>query len=212
MKTGELIRALAADSAARPVPLRQSFAAALIPGVVIALGLFLAVLGPRPHLLALLSEPRVVFKLCLPVLLAVLSVPLVLRLVKPGSPLRLPLILLAIVPLLLAAANMAELFAVPSALWGERLMGYKPIACFLSILMLAVAPLAAVLVALRQGAPEHPICAGAAAGLLAGAVGAAIFAPHCQNDSPLFVAVWYSLAIGVVAAFGAVAGARLLRW
>ena len=66
--------------------------------------------------------------------------------------------------------------------------------------------------ALRQGAPEHPALAGAAAGLLAGAIGAALYATHCPDDSPLFVAAWYSLAIGFVVALGAVAGARLLRW
>lgn len=212
MKTGELIRALAADSMTRPVPLRRVFAAALIPGVAIAFCLFLAVLGPRPYLLALLGEPRVLFKLCLPALLALLSGPLVLRLVKPGAAVRFVLVILTIVPLLMAAASFAELFAVPSAYWGEKLMGYNAIGCFLSILMLAMAPLAALLLALRQGAPEHPVYAGAAAGVLAGAIGAAIFAPHCPNDSPLFVAAWYSLAIGVVTALGAVAGARLLRW
>ena len=54
--------------------------------------------------------------------------------------------------------------------------------------------------------------AGAAAGFLAGAIGAALYATHCPDDSPLFVAAWYSLAIGFVAALGAVAGSRLLRW
>lgn len=212
MKTDDLIRALAADSATPPPSLRRLFIAALLSGVAIAVCLFLVFLGPRPHLPALLNDPRVLFKLCLPILLTVLSVPVVLRLVRPGSPLRLVLVLLAIVPLLLAIANVAEFITVPSVLWSERVMGYHPVGCFLSILMLSAAPLAAVLLALRHGAPEHPVFAGAAAGLLAGAAGAAVFAPHCPNDSPFFVAVWYSLAIGVVAAFGALAGARLLRW
>ena len=57
-----------------------------------------------------------------------------------------------------------------------------------------------------------PFQAGAAAGFLAGAIGAALYATHCPDDSPLFVAAWYSLAIGFVAALGAVAGSRLLRW
>jgi hypothetical protein len=73
-------------------------------------------------------------------------------------------------------------------------------------------PLAAALFCLRQGAPEHPARAGAATGLLAGAIGAALYATHCPDDSPLFVAAWYTLAIGIVAAIGAVSGSRLLRW
>ncbi len=53
---------------------------------------------------------------------------------------------------------------------------------------------------------------GAAAGLLAGAIGAALYATHCPDDSPLFVATWYTLAIGFVVGLGALAGSRLLRW
>jgi hypothetical protein len=68
------------------------------------------------------------------------------------------------------------------------------------------------LLALRQAAPEHPAFAGAAAGLFAGAIGAACYATHCPDDSPLFVAAWYTLAIGFAAAIGAAAGRRLLRW
>jgi hypothetical protein len=57
MKTGDLIRALAADSEVHPMPLCRAWAVALIPGVAIALGLHFAVLGLRPHLLTLLGEP-----------------------------------------------------------------------------------------------------------------------------------------------------------
>jgi hypothetical protein len=51
-----------------------------------------------------------------------------------------------------------------------------------------------------------------AAGLLAGGMGAALYAMHCPDDSPLFVATWYGLAIAVVATLGAVLGSRVLRW
>ncbi|MEO8315782.1 MAG: NrsF family protein [Pseudomonadota bacterium] len=47
--------------------------------------------------------------------------------------------------------------------------------------------------------------------LLAGAVGAALYALHCTDDSPLFVATWYSLAILAMTGAGAIAGARWLR-
>ncbi len=121
-------------------------------------------------------------------------------------------LLLAIVPALLAAAILAELLAVPAAEWGQRLMGSNAMFCLKTIPFLAAAPLVAVLLALRQGAPEHPALAGAAAGLFAGAIGAACYATHCPDDSPLFVAAWYTLAIGFAAAIGAAAGRRLLRW
>ena len=54
--------------------------------------------------------------------------------------------------------------------------------------------------------------AGAVAGLVAGGVGATLYAMHCTDDSPLFVALWYSLAVALVALAGAAAGRWLLRW
>jgi hypothetical protein len=212
VKTGDLIRALAADSEVHAMPPGRALAFALIPGVAIALGLHFAVLGLRPHLLALPGEPRLLFKLCLTFSLVALSGPLVLRLVRPGAGVRRAALMLAIVPASLAAANLAELLAVPAAEWGQRLVGTNAMFCLKSIPFLAAAPLVAALLALRQGAPEHPALAGAAAGLFAGAIGAACYATHCPDDSPLFVAAWYTLAIGFVAAIGAAAGRRLLRW
>jgi hypothetical protein len=212
VKTGDLIRALAADSEVRAMPPGRALALALIPGIAIALSLHFAALGLRPHLLTLLGEPRLLFKLCLTFLLAALSGALVSRIARPGADIRRITLMLAIVPALLAAAGLAELLAVPAAEWGQRLVGTNAIFCLKSIPFLAGTPLVAALMALRQGAPEHPALAGAAAGLFAGAIGAALYATHCPDDSPLFVAAWYTLAIGFVATIGAAAGSQLLRW
>jgi hypothetical protein len=117
-----------------------------------------------------------------------------------------------VVLVLLVAAAVAELLAVPPNLWSQRLVGSNAVFCLESIPFLAAIPLLAALLALRQGAPEHPALAGAAAGLFAGAIGAACYATHCPDDSPLFVAVWYTLAIAFVSAIGAAAERRLLQW
>ncbi|MCI0467135.1 MAG: NrsF family protein [Beijerinckiaceae bacterium] len=212
MKTADLIRALTADNDTRTMAPGRALALALIPGVAIALSLNFAVLGLRPQLLALLGEPRLTFKLFLTVMLALLTAPLAVSLVKPGTKLRSRALLLAAAPALLLAAVALELFAVPRDLWGERLKGSNAIICLIAIPLLAAAPLAAALIALRRGAPGNPMAAGAAAGLLAGAIGAACYATHCADDSPLFVAVWYTLAAGIVALAGALAGRKLLRW
>ena len=45
-----------------------------------------------------------------------------------------------------------------------------------------------------------PSLAGAVAGLAAGGVAATLYAAHCTDDSPLFVATWYTLAIAALAA------------
>jgi len=212
VKTGDLIRALAADSEVHPMPPGRALALALIPGVAIALVYYFAILGLRPHLFALLGEPRLTFKLGLAFLLVVLSRALALRLVQPGADIRRAALLLAIVPGLLGLANLVEIATVPPTEWGQRLMGTNALFCLKTIPILALAPLAAALLALRQGACERPALTGAGAGLFAGAIGAACYATHCPDDSPLFVAAWYSLAIGFVAAIGAAAGTRLLRW
>ena len=68
------------------------------------------------------------------------------------------------------------------------------------------------MLALRAGAPASPALAGAMAGLLAAACGATLYAFHCFDDSPLFVATWYTLAALPVVIVGAVAGHRLMRW
>jgi hypothetical protein len=208
VKTGDLIRALAADNDARAMAPGRALALASIPAVSVALGLHLAILGLRPHLFSLLGDPRILFKIGLTILLAVLS----LRCVTPGASLRGPAFWLAIVPALLAAAILIELLLVPENLWSQRMFGSNAVFCLKSIPFLSAAPLAGVLLALRQGAPENPGLAGSAAGLLAGAIGAACYATHCPDDSPLFVAAWYSLAISFVVIAGALAGQRLLRW
>ena len=66
--------------------------------------------------------------------------------------------------------------------------------------------------AMRRGIPTRPAFAGAAAGLLAGALGGAAYAIVCKNDGALFVAVWYTTAIIVVAGLGALIGRKALAW
>jgi hypothetical protein len=50
------------------------------------------------------------------------------------------------------------------------------------------------------------------AGLLSAGLGATLYASHCTDDSPLFVATWYPLAIAMVTAVGAIAGRKMLRY
>ena len=53
---------------------------------------------------------------------------------------------------------------------------------------------------------------GDAAGRARKPLAATLYATNCTDDSPLFVAFWYSLATLIVMAAGALAGRRLLRW
>ena len=61
-------------------------------------------------------------------------------------------------------------------------------------------------------APTRLALAGAAAGLLAGAGGALIYALHCPEMAAPFLAIWYLLGMLIPTAVGALLGPRLLRW
>jgi hypothetical protein len=211
MKTENLIRALAADQT-RPLPLVRALMLGLLPGLAVSLVFYAIVMGPRPYLLTQLSEPRLDFKLIFPWLVAACALPLVLRLVSPGADARPYGRLLFLVAAVLGAAVAIELIVVPRAHWEAIWIGHNAIACLVLIPTLSFAPLVAALIVLRRGAPTNPTLAGAGAGLLSAALGAAIYATHCPDDSPLFVACWYGLATVVVVIAGSVAGSRWLRW
>ena len=84
--------------------------------------------------------------------------------------------------------------------------------CLICIPLFAVVPFAALIGAGRSGASTRPARTGAAAGLVAGAFGAAAYALHGPDDFVPFIAVWYSAAMGLCALVGALLGRRLLQW
>jgi hypothetical protein len=210
MKTDHLIAALVTDQAQRAGPVGPALGLAAGVGFALAGILFMLALGPRDDIAAAATTMRFLFKPALMLALAVAAGMLALRLVRPGTAAR-PAALGAVAGVLIIAVA-AELLVVPRDAWAARLIGTNAQICLTSIPLLAIAPLAAALYALRRGAPTRPALAGAAAGLLAGGIGAALYATHCTDDSPLFVATWYSLAIALVAIAGALLGTRLLRW
>ena len=71
-----------------------------------------------------------------------------------------------------------------------------------------------ILAALALGVlrPRMTEVAGAVAGLLSAGLAATVYASHCTDDSPLFVATWYTLATAIVASVGALMGKRALRY
>ncbi len=212
MRTEDLIRTLSAEPLAPRMTAGPRLALALVPGLAAAVALFLVILGPRDDIAAALGEVRFVLKPIEALALAALAALAAVRLARPGASVRPMLPALIAVPAALALAVVAELVLVPRAQWGALLVGDNWTRCLSLIPLLALAPLAAVLAALRQGAPTRPALTGAVAGLLAGGLGAALYAIHCTDDSPLFVATWYTIAIAATAGLGALLGARILRW
>ena len=66
------------------------------------------------------------------------------------------------------------------------MIGHNSLFCVTVIPLLSLAPFAAVLYALRSGAPANPTVAGAVGGLLSAGIAATLYASHCTDDSPLF--------------------------
>jgi hypothetical protein len=214
MKTDDLIGALTLDHAAhpRPEPLQRSFLVAMAAGFGVAIVVFALTLGIRPDVAAAIFTWRYDFKFVVTLTMAITSARLVWRLARPAVDAHSAEIALLSAPLLLAGAVLYELWTIPSSAWLTRAIGSNSVACLISITVLSIAPLAGAFYALRRGAPTKPGLAGAAAGLLASALAATLYAMHCPDDSPLFGAIWYTIAIAMVAAAGGIAGRRLLRW
>ena len=212
MRTSEFIAALAADPVPEAIHFGRRFAAALALGFAGALALYALFVGPRPDFAEAVGTVRFDLKFVDSVALALPSLLLLVRLARPDAkPGALALWLFA--PLvLLAFAVMVELAVTPSAEWMKRLIGQNMRYCTTMIPMMAAPILAALIVAMRAGAPQHPAWTGALAGAAAAGIAAFLYASHCPDDSPLFVATWYPLATLVCAAVGALAGRRFLAW
>ncbi len=144
--------------------------------------------------------------------IAVFALPVVERVGRPGSRVRLRFALLAIPFAFILALASIELSRAPPvervAIW----LGHSWSSCPVSIAALSLPPLAMLLLALRRLAPTRPSVAGLAAGTLSGGLAATAYALHCPETSAAFIATWYALGILMSAALGAIAGARLLRW
>ena len=211
MQTDDLIELLAKDAKVH-ARFGHVFAVALVIGLAVSAGLLLSTYGIRDNMVSAIETPRVLFKLGLTLLLAIASTRLAFLIGKPGLSLRSAALSLFWPLLVLLAGIAIELTVLPQDAWETSLKGQHWAFCLVFVPTLAIAPLAALLYSVRQGAPENPGLAGAAAGLAAGGIAAAIYAWHCPDDSPLFVATWYTIAIAIVTAIGFLSGRRILRW
>ncbi|SCW39291.1 hypothetical protein SAMN02927900_01315 [Rhizobium mongolense subsp. loessense] len=211
MKTDDLISLLAQDAPIR-TRLGSLLLCALLIGVVVSAALLLSAVGIRHDMASAIETARVLFKVVLTLTLAVTACGLVFRIGRPGVPLGLSSLALFVPLVLLAAGTAAELSAIPQDAWETAMLGRNARFCLFFIPVLSFAPLAGFLWALKNGAAERPSLAGAAAGLAAGGIAAALYAWHCTDDSPLFLAVWYTTAIAAVTAIGALIGSRYLTW
>lgn len=213
MKTDALIEMLARGPVAiDPAPGHRRLTIAVAGGALAALLLTLGVLGARTDLDAALADPMSWVKLGSCAALAAFAMPLALRLGRPGSQPGAAAWALAVPALMLWALAAFALLQAPA---GERLgllLGQSWTSCPWLIAALSLPAFALLLWAARAMAPVRPRLAGACAGLLAGAIGAAAYSLHCAESAAPFVATWYLAGVALPALAGAAFGARLLRW
>ncbi|MBA3518204.1 MAG: DUF1109 family protein [Rhizobiales bacterium] len=212
MDTDVLIRTLAADARPSAVSLSAVWWGAAGLAVALAAVVFFTTLGPRPDIAAAAETPRFLFKFVVTIALAASAFGLARSLSRPGETWREGLPFLAVAPVLIVAAVVLELFLLPPDSWTARMIGTNSMVCLTYVPLIGIGPLAIFLLALRQGAPTRPALAGAVAGLLAGGIAATLYAAQCTDDSPLFVATWYPIAIAGLALTGAVGAKTFVRW
>ncbi len=213
MKTDELIDMLSTN--VEPVKqgrLRKTLVWALVVGGAAAFCVMLATVGLRTGLTDGFLPGYLTLKLLFTLSLIGVGAALLERLMRPGQDGR-KLFAFVLLPfIIVVCAGVASLvFGQPMA-WGRMIFGMQWATCLLCIPLFAVVPFAALIWALRKGAPTDLTRAGAIAGLVAGALSATAYAFHCPDDSVPFIAIWYGTLVALCGVLGAMVGPRLLRW
>ncbi len=213
MKTDELVTLLATGAGAvQPAGARYRFAIAMGWGAFAATLLMAILLGVRPDLAEAALLPMFWAKLGYAGALTAASLVAAVRLSRPGIPLAgAPGAMAATVLAMWALAAVALARATPSQ-WPQLLLGQTWQSCPFLITVLSLPVFITVLWAMKGLAPTRLRLAGGAAGLLAGATGALIYALHCPELEAPFLGVWYLLGMLIPASAGLLLGPRLLRW
>ena len=212
MDTDQLIRTLAADNAHRERPVGFALMLALLAAAPVSLLMFFTEFGVRPDIMVAMRNPFFDLKFAVTLALAIAAIAVSLHLSRPEASLRgFGWLLLA--PVGILAAGIGGEMMTPQRLpMMTRLVGKNSWVCMTAIPLLSLPMLIGALIGLRHGAPARPAIAGAVAGMISAGLAATLYASHCTDDSPLFVATWYTLATALVTAVGALAGSKLLRY
>lgn len=208
-----LIDALASDlSPVSPRAVERGVVEALIVGGGIALVGVVGYFGIQPGLDSFAHGAPLLLKSAYAVSLGGIAVALTLLIARPGAWARHGWRWVAAPVGVLAGLALTELARAPVSHWPHMLMGDSWAQCPWRIAALSLPVFAGLCIALRRQAPIDLRSAGAAAGLLSGAVAATLYALACPESSAAFILVWYSMGIALATAMGALLGPKLLRW
>ena len=174
--------------------------------------MFFTELGIRPDVMTAMHNPFFDLKFAVTLALAIAAMVVCLHLARPEASLRGWGWLLLIPAGILTAGIGGEMMMPQRLPMMTRLVGSNSRICMTAIPVMSLPILAGALIGLRHGAPARPAVAGAIAGLASAGLAATLYASHCTDDSPLFVATWYTIATALVTAIGALAGSKLLKY
>lgn len=213
MKTDELITMLAAGAApVEPRATQRRYVTAIGWGAFGSTLLMALLLGVRPDLGEAARLPMFWVKLVFPIAIAFIALQAAERLSRPGALLgKVPNALFGVVLAIWLLAMLVLLNATPAER-PELIFGESWFVCPLFIGILSAPAFVAAMWAMKGLAPTRLELAGAAAGLLAGGLGAAAYALHCDEMGAPFLAIWYLLGMLVPAVVGALIGRQVLRW
>lgn len=211
MKTDDLIQALSLDLPPAQ-PLDRRLMLAMIPAALLVLITVGVWLGYRDDMMLAMRGPVFWAKAAYSIAMAGVGFWLLDRLGRPGASPRAPLILLAAVLSLAIGTALVELVLMPMPERMPAMMGKSAHACAPNIALLSLVAAPFVFWAARAFAPTRPMLAGAAAGLLTGALATTLYGLHCHEHAATFVALWYTLGMAIVAATGALIGKFAFRW
>lgn len=213
MKTDDLISALSTDL--EPVKTRavgNRLLLGLGVGAAVSAAVMLLWLGLRPDMEPAMATPMFWMKLVYALSIAAFGFGLADRLARPdgeGGMFR----WLLFVPLaVIVAMALYRWFEAPPDRHMAMIMGGSAQVCARNIVILSLPVFVGLSWSLKALAPTRLTLAGAVAGVLAGAAGTFIYAFHCTEAAAPFVAIWYTLGIGLMGLLGALLGRVMLRW
>jgi hypothetical protein len=210
MNTDQLIAQLAQGARAAPPDGLRAVRRALLGGALFAVVGTLVVVGPLPAPVFATFLPWM--KLLPTALLLVLAWWWLQRCSRPVS--RVAPVRRRVLGCwaLLGALGLGSLLLLPQGARMPALMGHTwwICPCMLSVLSM---PILLLMLRAARGLPvAQPRQAGAAIGLVAGAMAAFAYSLACSEPSPAFVAAWYSSGLLLSTGAGALLGPRWLQW
>jgi hypothetical protein len=213
METRDLIGRLAND----PPPVEQDavpkrLKRALLIGLASSTALLVAFYGVRSDMPELILTTMFWSRLAFPLAIIATAMKLAERLGRPGAPLKLAWLAVALPIVTILLATAVILLATPSGYRLDLMLGTTWRVTTANVVLLSLPSLVPVMHAMKKLAPTRLALAGAGAGLVAGAQGLLVYSTYSSEMSVPFWGIWFVLAIVITAGIGAALAHRYLRW